>query len=460
MLLVRMPTVTLCTVTYNRARLLPLLEQCILDQTYPRELLEWVIVDDSDKGQPEFHPQEGTGLKCKYVTVSKKLILGKKRNLSHRFCSGDIIVYMDDDEYYPPTRVEHAVNRLEESDCEVAGATNLPILVIPERQLWMAGPYGDNHATANTFAFKKTLLSQTCYEDDARHAEEKHFLRGYTFPMVQLDPQKTIICFGHHRNTFDKRRLIANGANPRMRRLPQEEWETWISSDLVDKYQAAHEMSLQVKSTTSLDASEESLSVDRRTDDLLLVCSPPGSGELRIKDSLVRLGALEISGNRDAEGVIAPYLLNLKTLELSQSAPNRRAMLKEFRDQIIRFRHNNPTAMLILREPYGAPLINSLRDFFGLKLIVCLRPLPEICDANIRKDGEGAVGAGIIHRLYGHLFSVITNTQIPFHMVRYHDLLNDPDRSIRDLVKFAGLAPPNPLLHEASQWLAGQSTHA
>ena len=40
------------------------------------------------------------------------MLLGKKRNLMHTKCSGDIIIYMDDDDYYPPERVSHAVKTL------------------------------------------------------------------------------------------------------------------------------------------------------------------------------------------------------------------------------------------------------------------------------------------------------------------------------------------------------------
>jgi hypothetical protein len=41
-------------------------------------------------------------------------------------------------------------------------------------------------------------------------AEEKHFLKQYTIPFVQLDPIKTILCFAHQFNTFDKRTLLKN----------------------------------------------------------------------------------------------------------------------------------------------------------------------------------------------------------------------------------------------------------
>ena len=41
-------------------------------------------------------------------------------------------------------------------------------------------------------------------------AEEKHFLKNYTIPFVQLDPMKTILVFSHNHNTFDKKKLLDN----------------------------------------------------------------------------------------------------------------------------------------------------------------------------------------------------------------------------------------------------------
>jgi hypothetical protein len=75
--------------------------------------------------------------------------------------------------------------------------------------MYRFGPYGPNHSTAGTFAFKRALLKQTSYENDALLAEEKHFLKNYTIPFVQLDPLKTILVISHEQNTFDKRRLIS-----------------------------------------------------------------------------------------------------------------------------------------------------------------------------------------------------------------------------------------------------------
>ena len=76
--------------------------------------------------------------------------------------------------------------------------------------MYQCGPYGENHATAGTFAFRVELLKQTKYQDHAAVAEEREFLKGYTIPFVQLDPMKTILCFSHEQNTFDKRKLLDN----------------------------------------------------------------------------------------------------------------------------------------------------------------------------------------------------------------------------------------------------------
>lgn len=234
-----LPSVSLCTVTYNRAQFLPLLQRHILAQTYPRHRLEWVLVDDSDDGGPEFQPDQAQGLKIVHRRLDRHLPLGEKRNLSHTLCSGDIIVYLDDDDYYPPTRVAHAVERLLGSEALIAGSTILPILFLPERELWIAGPYGSQHATAGTFAFKRQLLEQSRYDDAKSFAEEKSFLKDYTLPMVQLDPNSTILCIAHDRNTFEKRKLIAQGRNPRFRKVDQAGTEQLLQQlrDLLPHYE-------------------------------------------------------------------------------------------------------------------------------------------------------------------------------------------------------------------------------
>jgi len=145
----------------------------------------------------------------KYFKYPVKMPLGEKRNLMHLKCKGDIIVYMDDDDYYPPQRVSHAVKTLKMNPKALCvGASKLYIYFKDRSQMYESGPYGPNHATAATFAFRRKMLDDHAYEDGACLAEERKFLKDYTVPFAQLDPLKTILVFSHDHNSFDKRKLF------------------------------------------------------------------------------------------------------------------------------------------------------------------------------------------------------------------------------------------------------------
>ena len=42
------PFVSVCTPTYNRRMFIPQLIKCYEAQTYPKELMEWIIIDDGE----------------------------------------------------------------------------------------------------------------------------------------------------------------------------------------------------------------------------------------------------------------------------------------------------------------------------------------------------------------------------------------------------------------------------
>merc|ERR1712070_885206 len=158
----------------------------------------------------------------KYYEYDEKMPLGKKRNIMHQKSKGDILVYMDDDDYYPPERVSHAVNMLlSHPNALCAGASEIYIWFKHIQKMYQFGPYNKNHATAGTFAFKRELLKEHKYEDHAALAEEKAFLKNYTVPFVQLEPKKTILVFSHIHNTFDKKKLLENGENKFQKSSPR-----------------------------------------------------------------------------------------------------------------------------------------------------------------------------------------------------------------------------------------------
>lgn len=205
------PFVSVCTPTFNRRPFINAMIACFNNQDYPQDRMEWIIIDD---GTDPIEDLVASHPRVKYFKYDTKMTLGKKRNLLHEKSRGEILVYMDDDDYYPPQRVSHAVHMLTtHPDALCAGSSEIYIYFKHIGQMKRFGPYGPNHATAGTFAFKRKLLKHHRYNDEACLAEERAFLKDYTVPFVQLDPMKVILVFSHEHNTFDKRKLLVN-ANP------------------------------------------------------------------------------------------------------------------------------------------------------------------------------------------------------------------------------------------------------
>ena len=205
------PFVSVCTPTFNRRPFIPFMLDCFRNQDYPKDRMEWIIIDDGTDKIKDLIDQATDLPQIKYVQPPKRMNLGEKRNYMHTLAKGSIIVYMDDDDYYPPERVSHAVETLMNNrDALCAGSSELYIYFKHINKMFQCGPYGPNHATAGTFAFRSSMLDQTKYVDNAALAEERAFLKDYTIPFVQLDPLKTILVFSHTHNTFDKKRLLEN----------------------------------------------------------------------------------------------------------------------------------------------------------------------------------------------------------------------------------------------------------
>ena len=219
---IQYPRVSICTPTFNRRPFIHYIIKCVEHQTYPKDKIEWIIIDDgTDKVEDLFLPfmdssdqVKNQKYTVKYFKYDTKMTLGRKRNLAHEKCTGDIILYMDDDDYYPPERISHAVETLQKNPKALcAGSSTMYIYFKHISKMYKFGPYGPNHATAATFAFRKELLNQTGYDNDACLAEEKFFLKNYTISFVQLEPLKSILVFSHNHNSFDKKLLLNDEPN-------------------------------------------------------------------------------------------------------------------------------------------------------------------------------------------------------------------------------------------------------
>jgi glycosyltransferase involved in cell wall biosynthesis len=202
------PFVSILTPTYNRRRFIPRLIRYILAQEYPHERIEWVILDDGTDPVEDLITPYMSKIAIQYIRVNEKLNIGAKRNRLHAAARGEILVTMDDDDYYPPERVSHAVTSLRaHKGVALAGSSRNYLYFTDDGTIWSVGPYAPNHATFGTMAYTKAYaLAHPC--DETRlNAEEIEFTRRYTEPLVQLNPLKVMLVLSHTENTFNKNDL-------------------------------------------------------------------------------------------------------------------------------------------------------------------------------------------------------------------------------------------------------------
>jgi len=215
------PFVSLVTPTYNRRRFIPSLIRIIELQTYPRDRMEWILLDDGQEEIGDLIEAARHRLPTvRYIREEDKLTLGEKRNRLNREAKGEIIIAFDDDDFYFPDRVEFTVHtfRLNPS-IDLAGCSEVYMYFTDTHVIYHCGPYGHNHATNGTMAWRKRYANTHRYDEYVVFSEEKSFLDSYKNPLIQLNPMKVMLVMSHSDNTFDKT-LLRNSENPLIKKTP------------------------------------------------------------------------------------------------------------------------------------------------------------------------------------------------------------------------------------------------
>jgi glycosyltransferase involved in cell wall biosynthesis len=205
----RPPRVSLLTPTFNRRAFFSQCVRCVLHQDYPRDRMEWIILDDGTDRVRDLLPDPAAHPWIRYVELEERVPLGEKRNRLHALATGDILIYVDDDDYYPPCRVARSVAALRANPkAMAAGCSELPVWFVEEDEVYVFGPFRPGHSTCGTLAFRRALVDgpagRSC-PPGAAYAEEEQLLDRWNVPLVQMDPRHVILCIAHGANTIDKR---------------------------------------------------------------------------------------------------------------------------------------------------------------------------------------------------------------------------------------------------------------
>jgi len=236
-------SVSIVTITQlKRKECIKILCNIINTQTY-KNIIEWVIVEGSKNKEDALENANYVkGLKSKvpivYMEYKANAKLGELRNIGNTKCVGDITVCMDDDDYYPPDRVEHAVSKLNSSSANIAGCSAILIYDFFLDKLYKFKQFGPNHSTNNCMAWKKEYLIKNSHDNNKEMAEEASFTNQFSEPMVQLEAEHTIVCCSHDTNTFNKRELLVGGThkiNPTLSEV-EEKITSYIKEPYYTRY--------------------------------------------------------------------------------------------------------------------------------------------------------------------------------------------------------------------------------
>lgn len=170
-------------------------------QSYKSDKMELIIMDD---GVSDLASNFENFSYISYIKV-RPMTLGEKRNKLIEIAKGDILIFFDDDDYYPKDKVSECVRVLENNKNYLITGSSIMYIYFPKyNDILRYGPsWHKNHATCATLAFKKEYYKNNKFPH-FRKAEEKKFLNYYKNPLYQMNPFKSILVIGHNENTVNK----------------------------------------------------------------------------------------------------------------------------------------------------------------------------------------------------------------------------------------------------------------
>lgn len=198
--------VSVITPTYNRVDFIRRSIEVYRGQTFPKENMEWIILDDGTEPVEAVLLDEASDIpNIRYERLYEKHTIGSKRNILNSLASAPIIVAWDDDDYYPPTRIQMIVDAFKCNPTkQVAGSSLMFFYFADDQSIWSLGPFGPNHSTNGPLAYRKSYANIHRYDESVSKTEEPSFLSNFTEPMIQLDPFNAILVIVHNINTSNK----------------------------------------------------------------------------------------------------------------------------------------------------------------------------------------------------------------------------------------------------------------
>jgi|GEM_PF-6340823 len=202
--------------TRNRRAYILQLLRYFAYQTYPLNDMELIIVDDGEEpiedlllGSGLYHRAKKSQSRLFYHHLDQPITIGEKRNLLNDMARGEIIVAMDDDDWYSTYYVSEQVQALKRSNKLICGSSRMNCYFTDLKAIVQLGPYAPTHTTNGFMAYKRSYLDNHRYSDEATSGEEPYFTNNFTEPMIQIkNGVRLFLCISHSSNSYDRKQLL------------------------------------------------------------------------------------------------------------------------------------------------------------------------------------------------------------------------------------------------------------
>jgi hypothetical protein len=208
-----LPGVTIVTPTRNRPEFIEICAGCVDSQCYPKDKLEWIILDDGKDTCDEFVKHIPY---ARHVLMTDGKTIAYKRNLGAQIAKHDIIVHMDDDDIYPPNSILFRVSMMLRAKKQAAFCTTLPSYDIANYTSFVNVPPmrlpQSMRVSEATMCYTKKFWEEKGFPDDVKIAEGDLFIKGRESQCMELSPQEIIVSLVHPKTTSSRR--VPKGTEP------------------------------------------------------------------------------------------------------------------------------------------------------------------------------------------------------------------------------------------------------
>ena len=194
-----LPNISIITPTGNRRNLFSIAIRNYQSFIYPKNKMEWIILDDGNESISDLIPKDKTIRYIKMDCGEHRLPIGCKRNKAIEYANNDYILFMDDDDYYSPESILARIKFLVNSDIECVGCSSVGCYNLLTEKSVLAED-SNNLLCEASLAFTKKFWEERKFDDGDLNNESKYFLQYRQEKLLDIPFQFIMIAFNHKNN--------------------------------------------------------------------------------------------------------------------------------------------------------------------------------------------------------------------------------------------------------------------